>query len=187
VGWTDGDLTTFALVDYAGLADAHLGGKLGTEVSGFVTECELSNGSARITVILLTKNALGFAQSVAAILENDGFDTTATIFGNKTKDVMSVGAAALGTATLYTTFTISAPGAALPDFFDVLNETKGPSGKLKYAPITLIFESDTNGLDTNGTDRCLTLRQNAISSANGKTLVFSIETVTISESCLSTD
>ena len=73
VGWADAALTTFALVDYAGLANEYIkaqtGHSLGTEVKGYVLECALASGRAQITVALFTTNALGFAQSVAVLAQ----------------------------------------------------------------------------------------------------------------------
>ncbi|MCK7502750.1 MAG: hypothetical protein MZV70_00730 [Desulfobacterales bacterium] len=54
-------------------------------------------------------------------------------------------AAATGPATLVTTFSISAPGADLPDFVDVAVNNPG-----NYAPVTLNFTSTTIGLCPNG-------------------------------------
>lgn len=121
VGWTDNPATLFALIDYAGLADDYLGGQLGTQVTGSVTETELPDGRAQVTVNLFTTNALGFAQSVAD-LENHKFKfkNTPTIFGNKAKDVRQGAEAAVGQSSFFVTFTIASPGAPLPDLVDVL-------------------------------------------------------------------
>jgi len=142
VGWADAVApgavlaTTFALVDYAGLANQYIkaqtGRSLGTEVRGYVLECRLVSGKAQVTVALFTTNALGFAQSVAVLAEN-GFDflNTPTIFGAKAQDVVKGEKPALGPVTLFTTFTISHPGGPLPDFLDVAFATKYGPAKLR--------------------------------------------------------
>jgi hypothetical protein len=115
------------LVDYAGLASDYLRKKhvkLDTRVDGFVIQSELANGRAQIVVSLFTTNALGFAQSVAALTNNGQSDpdylNTPTIFGNKAQGVASGAEAAVGQSTFWVTFSISKPGAPLPDLVDVL-------------------------------------------------------------------
>jgi len=168
VGWADAvapgaDLpTTFALVDYAGLANQYIkaqtGRSLGTEVRGYVLECRLASGKAQITVALFTTNALGFAQSVAVLAEN-GFDflNTPTIFGAKAQDVVKRAKTAAGPVTLFTTFTISNPDAKLPDFLDV-----ALSNPTKYGPAKFSFASTTFGKCAyNGRLARLDVHQNA--------------------------
>lgn len=121
VGWIDADATTFALIDYAGLANDYLRGQLGTQVTGSVTETELPDARAQVAVNLSTTNALGFAQSVADLTSHKfKFKNTPTIFGNKAKDVRHGAEAAVGQSSFFVTFTISSAGAPLPDLVDVL-------------------------------------------------------------------
>ena len=128
VGFTDGAFETFCLVDYAGVTGAFLADsfavELGTNVRGQVFEEAMPDGSAEITVILHTKNALGFAQNIEDII-NNGFDfsSTPTIFGNKALDVAVGDPAAVGSTSLKTRFRIAAPGDPLPDFIDVVFST----------------------------------------------------------------
>src|SRR5215470_7749782 len=67
VGWADEDFVTFALVDYAGLANAWLeaesGGRLslGTTVSGVVQERPTADGRAEVRVRIDARNALSWA------------------------------------------------------------------------------------------------------------------------------
>jgi hypothetical protein len=152
VGWADAVApgaelpTTFALVDYAGLANkwirAQTGRSLGTEVTGYVLECWLaSSKKAQITVALFTTHALGFAQSVAVLAENDfDFLNTPTIFVAKAQDVVKGARPALGPVALFTTFTIPHPGGPLPDFLDV-----ALSNPTKYGPAKFSFASTTFG------------------------------------------
>ena len=68
VGWADGDLITFALVDYAGLRTSTSRLKRDILLAQGNGPCHrnvsLADGKAQITVALLTTRALGFAQSI---------------------------------------------------------------------------------------------------------------------------
>jgi hypothetical protein len=176
VGWAGSDFVTFALVDYAGLANQYIvanGGKsLNTQVTGRVTECALADGTVRVTVKLVTANALGFAQSIEKLVANDfDFLNTPTNFGAKAQDVVGGAAAAKGTAFLTTTFTIAEPGEPLPDFLAVVNGGD-------YAPASLSFKSTTIGRRSNGKHARLEVEQVAATDADGN-WVYTIETVEI--------
>lgn len=183
VGWADSvDPETqlpsaFALVDYAGLANAYIvaaGGKsLKTQVTGQVFECELAEGTAKITVKLVTANALGFAQSIADLIDF-GFDFlhAPTIFGSKAQDVVDGKQPAKGTAFLRTTFTIEAPGAPLPDFLELVNGND-------YAPASLSFSSKTIGRRPNGKRARLDVEQDATNPGDGWT--YTVEKVQITD------
>jgi hypothetical protein len=177
VGWADGPLITFALVDYAGLANEYIkaqtGHSLGTKASGLVVECKLADHTAQITVALSTTRALGFAQSIQDLINNNfDFLNTPTIFGAKAQDVVDGADAAVGPVTLLTTFSISAPGAPLPDFLDVVNNTGN------YAPVKLNFTSTAFGKCSNGRKALLHVHQ--VPSTNDQNaLIFSIETVEV--------
>ncbi|WP_319548453.1 hypothetical protein [Desulfogranum marinum] len=124
VGWADASFITFALVDYAGVAAQYLiedcGITVGTKITGSVVEFPLPDGKAKVQVVLHTKNAMGFAQSIEALANNDfDFNATETIFGNKAVDVCSGAEAAIGQSRLKATFTINA-GDSLPDLMDVI-------------------------------------------------------------------
>lgn len=171
VGWAGADFMTFGLVDYAGVAAAYLLDEekidLGTEVRGLVSECELPNGMARVDVALVTENAMGFAQEIAELEANDfDFATTPASFGNKAVDIAAGEPFALGSAELYVSFRIKAPGDPLPDFYDVLNEKKR-TRQLVYGPVTLTFTS----LTEDGEGNCLTVNQEGVSSRNGRELL----------------
>jgi hypothetical protein len=180
VGWAGSDFVTFALVDYAGLADAWLGQSLHTQVTGQVRECTLpadaeGNVKARVTVKLVTANALGFAQSIAdlAATEPDpfDFDQVATNFGAKAVDVAAGAEAATGTAFLTTIFTIANPGDPLPDFLDVNFTTN-------YAPASLDFSSTTVGRRPDGTRAILKVEQVATQGTDG-VWIYTVENVEI--------
>lgn len=176
VGWAGGDFVTFALVDYAGLANEYIKGEgaksLSTQVNGTVWECKQADGTAKVAVKLVTANAMGFAQSIEELATNNfNFAGTPTIFGAKAVDVVSGAEAAKGTAFLDTTFTIAQPGAPLPDFLDVVYTST-------YAPATLHFESNTIGRLPDGDRARLKVDQIAETDAGGN-WVYSVETVEI--------
>ncbi len=158
-GWVDTDFVTFALIDYAGLADAYVGDEtgtsLGTSVKGKVTEQELSDGTAEITVKLRARNALAFAQSVEDVVANEyDFLATPTIFGFKAQEVVEDGETpSLGWVHLDTSFMISEPGADLPDFLALFADPG------TYSPITLKFNSMTIGARPDGTEASLRVHQ----------------------------
>ena len=167
---------TFALVDYAGLGNSYIvesGAKsLHTQVTGQVRECALADGTARVTVKLVTANALGFAQSIEDLAANDfDFASTPTNFGAKAVDVVGGAAAATGPAFLTTTFTVAHPGDPLPDFLDV-NYTQD------YAPASLDFRSTTVGRRPDGKRALLKVDQVATQKA-GEDWVYSLENVEI--------
>ena len=183
VGWASSDLVTFALVDYAGLANRYIvdnGAKsLNTQVNGQVRECTLpadaeGNVKARVTVKLVTANALGFAQSISDLsATNPPFDfaNTDTNFGAKAVDVAAGAEAAKGTAKLTTTFTIAGPGLPLPDFLDV-NFTEN------YKPASLDFHSTTIGRLPDGQRARLIVDQVATQGEDGAWM-YSVEDVEI--------
>ncbi len=145
---------------------------LNTRVTGQVRECTLADGRARITVALVTANALGFAQSIEEIITNEfDFAGTATILGAKAVDVVAGAAPAKGPVKFTTSFTIEEPGAPLPDFLDVVNT-------VEYAPASLVFESKTIGRLPDGQRAFLEIEQVA-TQAEGADWTYSVETVEI--------
>jgi len=177
VGWVDGKGITFALVDYAGLADTYIkaatGHSLGTKVRGTVMQCELADGRAEITVALSTTKALGFAQSIADLTAHSfDFLNTPTIFGVKAQDVVNGEAPATGPVSLFTIFSISAPGAALPDFLAVVNNPA------PYAPVKYSFMSTTCGRSSDGRIARLDVHQMA-STNRDKEFVYTVEHVNV--------
>lgn len=181
LAWTDFAFEKFALVDYAGLADSYIesqtGRSLGTKMNGRVLECEADDGRAQISVILNTSKALGFAQSVQALIDS-GFDflNTPTIFGVKAQDVVNTGAAAaLGPVSFHMTFFIDAPGAPLPDIRPAFQ-----SNEPDVRPITLDLRSTTVGRLPDGTKARLRIQQVGATDAEGN-LVFSREIIDLNK------
>lgn len=157
VGWSDdpGE-TTFALIDYAGLANDYLeslGVKLGTRVNGFVLQSEFADGRTQIAVAIFTTKALGFAQLLADI-DKMGFLNAPTIFGNKAQDVASGAKAAVGQSTFFVTFSISGPEAPLPDLVNVLFNNPD-----EFRPIDVSFIATIPGKCEHGTRAVLHVDQ----------------------------
>ena len=173
VGWADGDVITFALVDYAGLANAWIenetGGaqSLGTRVGGKVKERATHDGRAEVRVQLETKNALAWAFLVKdADFENDPlpFLNTPLAFGARAQDVVAAGAApALGKAEFDITFMNSALGAPLPDLVQLVNDTKPGQ-----TPLTFTFEAQARGAKPDGTPARLRIRQVCSDTGGGQ-------------------
>jgi hypothetical protein len=118
VGWGNNNpATRFASVDYAGLANGYLVGvgypDLGTKTSGKVTELELKDGRARVSVVLHTTNALSWAlkQPITDIA------TDPLSFGYRPAELLADEALdpALGDSEFSVEFNNTAPGAPLPD------------------------------------------------------------------------
>jgi len=183
LAWTDLAFENFAVVDYAGFADEYIefetGSSLGTKMNGTVLECVSDDGRAKISVILNTSKALGFAQSVQALIDS-GFDflNTPTIFGVKAQDVVNNGdvVPALGPASFHMTFFIEAPGADLPDIRIAFQENMPD-----VRPITLDFRSTTVGLLPDGTKARLRVQQVGATDATTRELVFSREIVDLNK------
>ncbi len=113
MGWgavTD-DGYLLASVDYAGVSDRYLDGALGTTFSGSVTERELPDGRAEVSVNLHTRSTLVYFLKA---VDND-FASDPLLFGNRTQDVENGADPALGDAHFQIVFINTAPGAPLPD------------------------------------------------------------------------
>ena len=183
LAWTDAAFVNFAVVDYAGLADNYVesatGSSLGTGVNGRVLECATGDGGpVKISVVLSTRKALGFAQSIQDLI-NSGFDflNTPTTFGVKAQDVVNNGdAPALGPATLRVTFFIAEAGGPLPDI-RIAFQANEPDVR----PITVDFRSTTVGRLSDGTKSRMRIQQVGATDANGEDLVFSREIIDFSK------
>lgn len=193
-GWTGTSPTfeNFALVDYAGLADKavqDLGGHPKwqpwtlIEDESYVKRCSFSEDRDEIKVRLVSENAMGFAQSLQAIIDSIDPDTgpdflgTPTIFGSKVQGTpgkgkwSNPGKWAFGSAELYATFTIPVL-APLPDLVNVIGVEPE-----EYSPVTLKFNSATQG-QANEKTRCLIVEEVAATTENGG-LVYTTEIVEI--------
>ena len=132
MGWADANITTFALVDYAGLANAwienEIGGarSLGTRVYGTVKELARPGGRAEVRVKLETRNALSWAFLIAEADFDDPlvFLNTPLSFGARAQHVVTGAKPGLGKASLDNTFVCAAPGAPFPDLVQLLNDTQ---------------------------------------------------------------
>ena len=175
VGWVDAVNpatklpTTFALVDYAGLADKYIqkrtGGSLGTKLNGSIVECKQASGKTQVSVALFALNALAFAQSISDLAANNfDFNSTPPIFGTKAKAANATNAA-VGSAILLTTFSIAKPGANLPDFLDVVNNPV-------YAPVSLSFAATATGKCADGRNARLDVHQAASTDDHGALAFF---------------
>ena len=115
IGWVNNPFTTFALVDYAGLAANYLathgGPSLGTTLTGGVTETRLADGTYEVTVSVSAQNALAWACDAPDIFNNP------TIFGSRAATLLSNPSAptALVSSQLKVTFITTAAGAPIPD------------------------------------------------------------------------
>lgn len=183
VGWVDADFVTFALVDYAGLANAWIeaetGGatSLGTGVRGKVTERARSDGRADVRVALTTGRALAWAFRIADVEFDDPlfFLNTPLAFGARAQDVVSTGATpSVARVNFDITFVNSAPGAPLPDLVQLLNAPEPGQ-----TPLVLSFVSHGCGATPAGTPARLSIRQ--VCSDTGSGQVCAAATVEIRE------
>lgn len=124
ISWTDPFVTDGASVafwDYAGVANANLmaagGEDLGTTMSGQIKEKPLPDGRAEVHVLLHTRNAL----ALAGLWDFDPLTWPGVlVFGHTWQEVAHQNApAALGDCTLDLRFINTAPGAPLPDMFEL--------------------------------------------------------------------
>jgi hypothetical protein len=122
----------YAGVDYAGIANAYPSVNM-PQFSGNVTERPLPDGSAEVTVLLQTKGAniwvIQFDLSNPDLQGQIG--SNPTLFGNYPKDVAHGAPQALADSNLHVVFTISAPGAPLPDLLQLVN-FPGPEQEIKF-------------------------------------------------------
>jgi hypothetical protein len=133
----------FAVFDYAGLANAYLGGSLGTQISGSVIERPLRDGSAEVTVILHTVNALAWATDLDVAKSLDlQFNGNDLLFGARAAGVGAGQTSALGDCHLQVVFLNSKPGADLPDLV-CTNLGTCPSG---FSQIFIAFSGSARGL-----------------------------------------
>lgn len=171
VGSGDANFVTFALVDYAGLAntwienETHGTQSLGTRVYGTVKERKRPDGRAEVRVKLEARNALSWAFLFADIDPNDPmpFLNTPLSFGARAQDVVNGVKPGLGKASLDITFISAAgPGEPLPDLVQLLTDPQ-PGQTL----LSIKFQSKACGLKPNGASAELRLRQNCTDDGSG--------------------
>jgi hypothetical protein len=171
VGWGDGDLITFALVDYAGLANTWIGSvtggtrSLGTRVYGTVKERARPDGRAEVRVKLEARHALSWAFLIADADFNDPlvFLHTPLSFGARAQDVAGGAQPALGKASFDVTFMSAAPGAPLPDLLQLFGDPQPAQ-----VPWSFKFQSKACGLMPNGAPAELRVRQNCSNDGTGE-------------------
>ncbi len=113
-GWVEPSTLRFVLVDYAGLANAIVGGAFGTTLDGSINEVPLADGRAEVSVYLHTKNAFTWASDISTSFPGP------TLFGHRLDEVIAGGDYALGESYLNLTFKNSEPGAPLPDLIQLI-------------------------------------------------------------------
>lgn len=119
------ELIRLASVDYAGLANKKVEelseGRIsfGTTTDGTINERRLSDGRAEVTVLLHTRNALTWV--VRPITVDNDFASGTLLFGSRVPDVLNGAKPALGESFLQIVFINTAPGADLPDLYQLFN------------------------------------------------------------------
>ena len=172
IGWANNPFTTFALVDYAGLAANYLathgGPSLGTTLTGGVTETRLADGTYEVTVSVSAQNALAWACDAPDIFNNP------TIFGSRGATLPSNPSAptALVNSQLKVTFITTTAGAPIPDL----------TGPTPYNLKSLKFSANGSGPVPGGGTARLSVIQSGIFSTPFKGAVadgFPAEKVTV--------
>ena len=172
-GWTDGNFEIFALIDYRGAGADFVNG---TGTGGRLLECWLSDGRARVSLLLNTHRALGFAQNIADLIANNfDFDGTPTIFGTKPSEVVAGAKPSVGWAKFRLVLTLDQPGDPLPDFAALF------SGDISdYTPMRLHFRSKIIGRLPDGTRARMLIDQQGTAAEGHSALTFSKEVIDIS-------
>jgi hypothetical protein len=153
VGWVDNPNTTFALVDYAGLAAkylaAHGGPSLGTTITGGVTETRLADGRYEVTVTANAQNALAWASPYPGDITTDP-----TVFGSRANAIAANPAlpVALVSSQLKVTFITTAAGAPIPDL----------TGPVPYNLKSIKFSANGPGPVPGGATARLTVIQSGL-------------------------
>lgn len=159
-GWVDPDFITFALIDYAGLANAFIETEsegeisLNTRVDGTIIEHVQSDGKAEISVSLFTSKALAWAFMIADWCGEYPFRDTPLAFGARAQDVLEGAKPALAQTSFHVTFMNRAPGEELPDLVQLLNDPKPWQLPLKFN-----FSAIAKGKDAEGRPAVLRVEQ----------------------------
>lgn len=177
IGW--GSATDFGLVDYAGLANAHLRTAssgaidLNTQVNGFITEQLMGDGRALVDIYLATTNALAFGLALANW-------PSPLSFGANAGDVLLGATPAVGSYLMHLTMlNPGGLGAPLPDLVQSLN---WPTGGQQLIAATVVSQSfgtlhAASGFPE-GTPGRMRIVQNAHLNPSTNTLVWTAEIVT---------
>jgi len=158
IGWTvQPDFKVFALVDYAGLANAQLGNLLGTTMTGQINEVPLADGRASVAVTLHTKNALAWVSDISQEFPGP------LLFGHRLDEVANGAPPALADCFLHVVFTNTAPGAPLPDLIQLAFVPKpGQAFKIEA------FHCAGTGLLADGSPGLMTVTQTGLFITSGK-------------------
>jgi hypothetical protein len=157
VGFTDTVHFLGASVDYAGLSEESLGGRLGTTFKGSISERTLKDGSVIITVHLQTSNALTYVIPFDPTSTANQFGNNPLIFGARAADVINGATPALADSKLDLQFTNTAPGLPIPDF-EQLVFAPAPGQQL----LSVHFEATANGTFADGTTGKVHVIENGI-------------------------
>ncbi len=107
-----------AVIDFAGILDATVGGVFETEFDGEILERPLPDGRAAVEVRLFTSDALTwvFADLDGVVDCDDG----PIVFGRETAEAVATGDPGLSEVFLQIKFVNTAPGDPMPDFIQLL-------------------------------------------------------------------
>jgi hypothetical protein len=172
LGFADGGLVTFALIDYAGLANAWIksqtgGRNLRTTVYGTLRERAASDGRAEVRVTMETRDALAWAFLIAdADFDNDPFPflNTPLAFGARALDVIEGATPALARVSVEATFMNSGPGAPMPDLVQLVLAPE--PGQIPY---TIAFKAEACGQNSDGAPALLRVHQVCRDDGAGQT------------------
>ncbi len=152
-GWSDPKGAS-ASFDYAGLADATLGGRLGTTVDGSIDEIVQADGSVLVKVVLHTHNALAFA------VQGSDFNGP-LLFGHRVAEILAGAPASVGSCSMNLIFRNPAPGAPLPDLSDL--------SFCSFNDLLFVsFVGESNGTLSNGQPGLLQTTQTGLIAVYGK-------------------
>ena len=153
-------LANWAFIDYAGVDNSKLveAGlpSLGTIVWGTVNERPLPDGRAEVEVVLHARNALAWA-----FHSPDLFSLGDLLFGNLVEDVLLGAEPNLGDCTIKVRFINTAPGAPLPDLFQL---SWGPEPGMEL--ISIYFVGQADGLMADGSHGHLEITQIGLMTAS---------------------
>jgi hypothetical protein len=172
LGSGDSGPVTFALVDYAGLANewikSQTGGRhLRTTVYGTLRERAASDGRAEVRVTMETRDALAWAFLIAdADFDHDPlpFLNTPLAFGARAQDVILGATPALARVSVEVTFMNSGLGAPMPDLVQLSLATE--PGQTPYA---IALKSEACGRKRDGTPALLRVHQVCRDDGAGQT------------------
>lgn len=170
-GWVDADFVTFALIDYAGLANAFIetksNGKISLEtcVDGTVIEHAQPDGRIKVSVRLFTSNALAWAFLIADWCEKCKypFRDTPLAFGARAQDVLKGANPALAETFFHVTF-MREEEEDLPDLVQLLNNPEP-----EQLPYKLKFNAYAEGKDAQGRPAVLRVEQICKDTGEGQT------------------